>query len=172
MKLVKRLSCVPSLWNHFAATVLRSRLPLSLVPSARGRRYAGKSKMNFVNLVVHGLSAISVFSEAMLTRILLFLLLATGIGALAVVVVVALRLFTDLATPGWASSVVGSVAIICLQALMLTMMSAFMVLSSRSTIVPPPDEHAKDFIDHVVALFPGNALGQPAVSYDTVSSPP
>lgn len=170
MHLVKRLSCAPSLWNHFAATVLRSRVPLLLVPIARGRRYAGESKMNFVNLVVHGLSAISVFSDAMLTRLLLFFVFATGVGALAAVVVIALRLFTDLATPGWASSVVGSVAVICLQALLLTMMSAFMVLSSRSTIVPPPIDHAKDFIDRVVALFPRSASGQSPSSFATASS--
>jgi polyisoprenyl-phosphate glycosyltransferase len=172
MNLVKRLSYVPTLWNHFAATVLCSRMPLSLVPCARGRRYGGKSKMNFVKLIVHGLSAISVFSEAMFTRIMLFFVLATGIGALAVFAVIALRLFTDFTTPGWASSVAGSVAIICLQALLLTMMSAFLVLNSRAMFVPPPNKHAKDLIDHVVKLFPGNASGQPTASLDIAKSPP
>src|SRR5262249_19476117 len=105
-------------------------------------------------LVVHGLSAISVFSEAMLARILLFLVAVAGMGALAVFVAVAMRLFTGLAAVGWASSLVESVAIICLQALLLTMMSAFMVLSSRSAFVPPPHEHAKIFIDKVVTLLP------------------
>jgi polyisoprenyl-phosphate glycosyltransferase len=170
MNLVKRLSHTPSLWNHFAATVLCSRVPLSLVPSTRGCRYVGKSKMNFVNLVVHGLSAISVFPEAMLTRILLFFVLAASIGVLAAVSVVALRLFTDLAAPGWASSIVGSVAIICLQALLLTMMSAFMVLNSRSTFLPPPNVHAKDFIDHVITLFPDKALSQPTAPLDITPS--
>ena len=170
MHLAKRLVCVPSLWNHFAATLLRSRLPLSLVPSVRGRRYAGKSKLNFVNLVVHGLSAISVFSDAMLTRLLLFFALATSAGMLAAIVAVALRLFTDLATPGWASSVLGSVAVICLQALLLSMMSAFMVLSTRSTIVLPPKEHAKDFIDQVVTLFPRSGLDGAMASHTSASA--
>jgi polyisoprenyl-phosphate glycosyltransferase len=164
MHLAKRLVCVPSLWNHFAATLLRSRLPLSLVPSVRGRRYAGQSKLNFVNLIVHGLSAISVFSDAMLTRLLLFFVLATSAGMLAAVVVVGLRLFTDLATPGWASSVLGSVAVISLQALLLTMMSAFLVLSTRSTIVLPPNEHAKGFVDEVVTLFPPAGLNDTTAS--------
>ena len=168
MNLVKRLSNVPSLWNHFAATVLHSRVALSLVPCIRGRRYAGRSNMDFVKLVVHGLSAISVFSEAMLTRMLLFLAAVAGMGALAVLVAAALRLFTGLAALGWASSVIESVAIICLQALLLTMMSAFMVLSSRSVFVPPPHEHAKVFINEVVTLFP---LGQPIASLD-IALPP
>jgi glycosyltransferase involved in cell wall biosynthesis len=172
MNLIKKLSYVPSLWNHFAATVLRSRLPLLLVPVARGHRYAGKSKMNFVNLAVHGLSAISVFSEAMLARFLLLFVLVTSIGTLAAVVVVALRLFTDFTTPGWASSVIGSISVICLQALLLTMISAFIVLNNRSTFVPPPNQHAKDYIDQVLTLFPVNTLGQRTAPPDIAPSLP
>ena len=116
--------------------------------------------MSRVHLVVHGLSAISVFSEAMLTRILLFFVLATGTGALAILIAVALRLFTDVAAPGWATSIVGSVAIICLQALLLTTMAAFLVLSNRSAIVLPPIEQAQHFIDHIVILFTRNECGE------------
>jgi glycosyltransferase involved in cell wall biosynthesis len=172
IRLVKKLLYTPPIWNHFAAAVLRSRLPLSLVPSTRGKRYAGKSKMNFVNLVVHGLSAISVFSEAMLTRILLFFVLAIGAGAVVTLTAIALRLFTGLATPGWATSVVGSVAVISLQALLLTMMSAFLVLGNRSTILPTPKQHAEDFIDHIVTLYQRSDLAQPPASQGMTASSP
>jgi hypothetical protein len=128
--------------------------------------------MNFVNLVVHGLSAISVFSEAMLTRILLFFVLAIGVGAVATLTVIALRLFTGLATPGWTTSVVGSVAVISLQALLLTMMSAFLVLSNRSTILPTPNQHAEDFIDYVATLYPRSDLAQSPASLGTPKSSP
>jgi polyisoprenyl-phosphate glycosyltransferase len=157
MSQLKQLLYVPSIWSHFAATVLNSRLPLSLVACARGSRYVGEPKTNLVNLVVHGLSAIAVFSEVMLTRLLLFLVLATSTGALVTLIVVALRLFTNVAAPGWATSVIGTIAIICLQTLLLVMMAAFIVLSNRSTIALPPILHAKDFIDDVVMLFPRNA---------------
>jgi hypothetical protein len=73
-------------------------------------------------------------------------------------------------TPGWASSVAGSVAIIYLQAVLLTMMSAFLVLNSRAIFVPPPNKHAKDLIDQVVTLFPGNASGQPTAPLDIAKS--
>jgi hypothetical protein len=49
-----------SIWNNLAATLTRSRIPLVGFPSNRGKRYAGKSKMNFVSLVLHGLSACTV----------------------------------------------------------------------------------------------------------------
>ena len=116
--------------------------------------------MNLINLVVHGLSAISVFSEAMLTRILCFFVFATSIGALAILVAVVLRLFTDVTAPGWATSIVASVAIMCLQALLLTMMAAFLALSNRSIIVLPSNGHAQAFIDHVVTLFSRNAMSE------------
>lgn len=153
MPLVKRLVFIPSLWNHFAATVLHSRLPVSLLPCRRGYRYAGQSKMNLVNLVVHGLSAISVFSEVMLTRVLLFYVVGTAIGGVGILLAVVMRFFTDYAAPGWATSFIGSITIICLQALLLAMMAAFIVLNSRSTVALPPNVHAKYFIDSVVTLY-------------------
>jgi glycosyltransferase involved in cell wall biosynthesis len=59
-KLLRRLVVVSDLWNHYAASVIKARLPFETVDTRRGTRYAGESRMNFVALVVHGLSAISV----------------------------------------------------------------------------------------------------------------
>jgi glycosyltransferase involved in cell wall biosynthesis len=69
-RLLKRITVTAEMWNHYAAAIIRSRIPFVLVPTARGRRLAGKSKMNFVNLVTHGLSAMSVFSETIGVRLL------------------------------------------------------------------------------------------------------
>src|SRR5262245_53972540 len=52
---VRRLIVSSHLWNHYAATVVRQRLRLTTVPTVRGRRYQGHSKMNFVSLVRHGI---------------------------------------------------------------------------------------------------------------------
>ena len=58
-----------SLWNHYAAAVVRSRLSYSVVPTARGPRYEGRSSLNFSQLVAHGLGALSVFSETITARL-------------------------------------------------------------------------------------------------------
>jgi hypothetical protein len=55
------LVVMSELWNHYATSVFRSGLPVTTIPIPRGYRDAGRSRMNFVSLVVHGLSAISVF---------------------------------------------------------------------------------------------------------------
>jgi glycosyltransferase involved in cell wall biosynthesis len=68
--LLKRITATAEMWNHYAAAIIRSRIPFVLLPTFRGRRLAGKSKMNFVNLVTHGLSAMSVFAETIGVRLL------------------------------------------------------------------------------------------------------
>ncbi len=82
-----RLVGVSELWNHYAAAVVKARLPTTMIPLARGKRIHGQSKMNFVSLVTHGLSAISVFSDEIGVRLLvalagLFTLLLAGFLAL------------------------------------------------------------------------------------------
>ena len=66
-----RLVVVSDLWNHYAAAVFQSRIPYTMVPTARGRRLSGQSRMNFVSLVAHGLSAIAVFADRVGVRILI-----------------------------------------------------------------------------------------------------
>jgi hypothetical protein len=67
---ITRLMGVSDLWNHYAAAVYRAKLPRRLVPLARGTRLDGKSRMNFVGLLIHGLAAISVFSDQVSARLL------------------------------------------------------------------------------------------------------
>ncbi len=122
----------PELWNHYAAAVFKLRVPLRTVPAARGPRLSGRSTMNFVSLVVHGLSAISVFGEVVGTR---SLVAAGGFGVLllgSLLVVVAIRLFTNLAIPGWATYSSGLLVILFVLILALTSSFLFFVLSNRN----------------------------------------
>jgi glycosyltransferase involved in cell wall biosynthesis len=69
--LLRRLVGASDLWNHYAASVFHARLPYVTVPTGRGTRYAGRSQMNFVALVTHGLSAMSVFGDRIGVRLLI-----------------------------------------------------------------------------------------------------
>ena len=66
----QRLMAMHELWLNYPASVMRSRLDLVRISTNRGRRFEGKSQMNLVGLVIHGLSAIGVFSERAFTRTL------------------------------------------------------------------------------------------------------
>ena len=70
LDLLKPMVTVPELWNHYAASVVCAKLPIVLVPTARAKRYRGRSKMSFIMLVTHGLSAIAVHREVVCTRVL------------------------------------------------------------------------------------------------------
>lgn len=141
-----RLSMVPDLWNNLPAALMRSRLPLELVPIDRGYRYFGSSKMNFVTLSVHGMSAYSVYTDAILVRLLILTFCLSGVGIFLAGGVAALRLFTNLATPGWATTVVFGTAIIVSQAMFTTLTSALLLLNNRSQKHVVPALECKHFI--------------------------
>jgi polyisoprenyl-phosphate glycosyltransferase len=129
-----RLVSMPELWNHLAGTYLRSRIPLHTVPLPRGKRYHGRSKMNLPSLVVHGLSALSVFSDVLIARVLLLSTAIFVISTIGVVSVVVVKFATNLAIVGWATSAAGLLAVISLQAAMLSLIGAFLLLNGRSQI--------------------------------------
>jgi glycosyltransferase involved in cell wall biosynthesis len=136
----------PSLWNHLAATLVRSQLPLERLDTERGRRYAGQSSMNLSTLVVHALSAISVYADIVLVRLLIGMLGLAAFTAVGIAAVVMIRFFSDLAIPGWASNVVGALSIVVLQSLISAVISAFILLSGRSTKPVIPAIDAPQFI--------------------------
>jgi polyisoprenyl-phosphate glycosyltransferase len=129
-----RLMAVPDLWNHYAASVYRARLPHKLVPLPRGRRLAGESKMNFVSLLIHGLSAMSVFSDQVSAR-LLTAAVGFAVAAIGLMGVTAgVRWFTDLAIPGWATFTVGLLLVLVVQSLSFATLFAFLIASRRSSL--------------------------------------
>ena len=60
-------------WNSFSGALSKIENDLFAVPSIRGSRYFGPSKMSFFNLLNHSLSIISVFRKTVLIRSVLFI---------------------------------------------------------------------------------------------------
>ena len=60
-------------WNSFSGSLTKIEKDLIEIPSIRGTRYFGPSKMSFFNLVKHSLSIISVFRRTVLIRSALFI---------------------------------------------------------------------------------------------------
>ena len=61
-------------WNSFSGALAKTEKDLFPVPSIRGTRYFGPSKMSFINLIKHSLSIISVFKNTVLFRSALFII--------------------------------------------------------------------------------------------------
>ncbi len=141
-----RLAYDANLWNNLAATIARSRLPFARLPTRRGTRYAGQSTMNIESLIIHGLSAISVFGEVVFVRVLLFSLGVAALAFLGLIAVVLIRLFTDLAIPGWATSATGLLIIIIFQTVLLSAGATFVLLAGRSQIALVPAHDILKFV--------------------------
>ena len=60
-------------WNSFSGSLSKIENNLFVIPSIRGNRYFGPSKMSFSNLLNHSLSIISVFRKTVLIRSALFI---------------------------------------------------------------------------------------------------
>ena len=62
-------------WSSFSGSLAKVEKYRAKVPSERGKRYFGPSKMSFKHLIIHSLAIISVFKISVLIRALLFLLI-------------------------------------------------------------------------------------------------
>jgi polyisoprenyl-phosphate glycosyltransferase len=128
------LVVMSELWNHYAATVFRSGLPFTMIPIARGYRIAGTSRMNYVSLVAHGMSAISVFGDVVGVRLLIASMAGSLLAALGILTVTAIRIFTDRSIPGWATYSIGMLTVILIQFITLATSFTFTMLANRTNL--------------------------------------
>ena len=80
----------PATWSSFSGSLAKIAKERKSVPSERGTRYFGPSKMSFVNLLKHSLSIISVFKTTLLIRSILFLIvyLFLMIGKISIITLI------------------------------------------------------------------------------------
>jgi glycosyltransferase involved in cell wall biosynthesis len=64
----------PSTWSSFSGSLAKIAKDRKSIPSERGTRYFGTSKMSFINLLKHSLSIIAVFKKALFVRSIFFLI--------------------------------------------------------------------------------------------------
>ena len=72
---VKKMINEKATWNSFSGSLTKVEKDLLSMPSTRGTRYFGPSKMSFYNLIKHSLSIISVFRKNFLIRSALFVII-------------------------------------------------------------------------------------------------
>jgi len=64
----------PATWSSFSGSLAKIERDRKSIPSIRGKRYFGPSKMSFINLLKHSLSIVAVFKKNFLIRSILFLI--------------------------------------------------------------------------------------------------
>ena len=145
---LERMSGMQETSIHVAAAVVKARLRRADVPTDRGTRYAGQSRMNFPSLVLHGMRAVMVFADLVLTRMALALV---AMAALVVLVVVAAFTAKMLgaATPGWVTVVTGFALTLFVQTGLFTMIT--LIVSSLGRVDTPPRvrERALEYVSAI-----------------------
>lgn len=150
---LQRLVVVSELWNHYAAAVFNARIEYATLPATRRPRLAGRSHMNFTALVVHGLSALSVYSQIigvrlMIAAVVLCLVLSGGLAAAAI---------WQMSAPSdrtyWPLMVVLVLLVLLLQALSAGIVFVLLVLAGRqaASFIPLRDYHW--FVDRCVSVW-------------------
>jgi len=137
-----RLVQAPELLMHYSSTVQKLKIPFHKVKIDRGKRYHGSSKMGFTGLVMHGLLAIAVHRERVAIRAFIFCAFSSFLLLAGIPIVACVRFFTDMAIPGWATSLTGMLLILLSQLVGLGLFTIFIILGSRSLMEVVP---ARDF---------------------------
>ena len=88
--IVSKMVNEPATWSSFSGSLAKIVKDRKSIPSERGTRYFGPSKMSFVNLLKHSLSIIAVFKSTLLIRSTLFLIayLFLVVGKMSVITLI------------------------------------------------------------------------------------
>jgi len=87
---VNKIVNEPATWSSFSGSLAKIAKDRKFIPSERGKRYFGPSKMSFVNLLKHSFSIIAVFKTTLLIRSILFLIayLFLMIGKISIITLI------------------------------------------------------------------------------------
>jgi hypothetical protein len=145
---VRRLVCMHELPIHVAGAVLASRLRIRMCPIDRGPRYAGKSKMNFVGLALHGFKGLMIFAEDVLVRVGIICAITAAASVLGAIIATVLK-FIGLSTPGWYSVAFGIMMLMFMQTGTLALMTLMLTGIVRGGAVITRAAHL-DYIEEVL----------------------
>jgi len=123
------------LWNHYAAAVVRAKVPITTIATTRAERITGQSKMSIVSLVVHGFSAIAVFGDRVAVR----LLSAAGILLLTYSAAVAVVLALDVGALSRAALIAMSWGVVQLLVTLLVLVLLMLGARDQSGFIPLRD---------------------------------
>ncbi|SOE20943.1 Glycosyltransferase involved in cell wall bisynthesis [Spirosomataceae bacterium TFI 002] len=150
--LIKKVAFLSEIWNNYPGGIIKSRLPFTDIGIDRGKRLAGESKMNFISLVLHGMSTISVFLETTAVRILVFAVFMVFACLVGISVVLELKFIEEMATPGWASNLAIALFIVILQGFFISLFLVFMVLNHRGNKQFIPFYEYENYIESIQSI--------------------
>ena len=145
------LTVEPMLWNHYAASVIVSRVPYATISTQREARIAGESRHGFVKLVIHGLSALSCYNEIIGVRVLLMSFVLLALSLIGLIFTLGLHLATRLPLPVWTSLFAAILLVFFFQVITLASNFTMQIISARSA---QPFLPARDYAWYIDRIEP------------------
>jgi hypothetical protein len=151
---LSRLVVISEMWNHYAAAVYNARIDYVTVPTTRAKRLGGQSHMSFISLVVHGLSALSVYGHIIGVRLLVVTSAFIGLTGLGLVALFALTISNVTALPTWLPQVAALVLVLLFQGITTAVVFVFIMLSGRQGASVIPLRDYGHFVQGFVPVVP------------------
>jgi glycosyltransferase involved in cell wall biosynthesis len=148
---LSRLTVMPEIWTHYAASVRIAGLPLSTIRLDRGTRLRGSTKMNFDSLVLHGLAAMALY-PTINARVLIGSLVAASLMALFSAGVIVVRVATQIHLPSWIMSMVGFALTLVCMTTFISLLFVFVGVSFRALPGVLPIRDYRYFVDNCQTL--------------------
>lgn len=115
--LAKRMLLHPYFDLCYSSTLVSLDMSVTAIPCERGIRYAGRSRMNMFRLFMHGVRMLMPFTDRIAVRALTAFTAIFGVGIVASLVVVGIRVFSAAAIPGWTTSTLLGILVLSFVAL-------------------------------------------------------
>ncbi|HKO82605.1 MAG TPA: glycosyltransferase family 2 protein, partial [Chitinophagaceae bacterium] len=152
---LNKLVYYSEIWNHIPGGIMKSGLEYATIETHRGTRYDGISKMNFSSLMLHGFGAIAVFLDIIARRLLVVSIILIIFSILSILIIASIRSFTNLAIPGWASTLISSLLIVLLQSFLLSLFTIFTYITSQVQRKFIPANHYSDYTSSFETIHNG-----------------
>ena len=123
---------LPMIDFHFSAPIIKSQIPIELVPCDKGNRYSGKSSMRFTKFLIHAMKSLSVFYEEILTRFLIFSFIGILINILFIICIFLMKFFSKSIILGWSSNMVLGLTIIITILTFMFFVSLIMLINKNT----------------------------------------
>jgi hypothetical protein len=151
---LETLVVYPELWNHYAATVIKSGLPYVRIRVNRAKRLVGRSQMSFVDLVVHGFAGLFANQDVVGTRVLIIMFLSSLLLLFGLAVGTSITLFSPITIPHWIGVMAGPLVVLAGQALIAAFVLVFLITMNRSQLGFLPIRDYSYFVRREMTLFP------------------
>lgn len=102
--LARRMLLHPYFDLCYSSTLVTLDMAVTYVPCPRGERFAGRSRMNTFRLLMHGIRMLMPLTDRIAVRALSAFTLIFTLSVLLAAAVVAVKIFTTAAVPGWATN--------------------------------------------------------------------